>query len=248
MTMNSGGGNVTPCFPGDERRECDPVGGVGGGGVHHHFLGCVVGPGQVPCAQDVQARAPVWPAVEVVSPAGPALYLAKGFLSEEEANHLIDLATPRFARSSVVSRTTGQNVPDPDRTSSSVFLKRAEDDVVARIERRAADMTGVPLDHFEQLQVVRYEPGQFYKPHHDYLDANLADVKSRGQRAVTVFVYLNNLKEGEEGGGTKFPSWAKLLHRTWARPPCGGRTPPMENWMRKPCTLGNPSTNPSSTA
>jgi prolyl 4-hydroxylase len=69
----------------------------------------------------------------------------------------------------------------------------------------------VPLDHFEQLQVVRYEPGQFYKPHHDYLDANLADVKSRGQRAVTVFVYLNNLKEGEEGGGTKFPLLGKTL-------------------------------------
>lgn len=154
---------------------------------------------------------PMWPVVEVISERAPALYLAKGFLSPEEADHLIDLATPRFERSSVVDRTTGANVPDADRTSSTVFLKRAEDDVVARVEKRAADLTGIPVQYFERLQVVRYEPGQFYKPHHDYLDANLPDVKKNGQRVATVFVYLNNLKEGEEGGGTRFPSINKTI-------------------------------------
>lgn len=140
----------------------------------------------------------------VVSEAGPSLDLLHGFLSPEEAQHLIRLVSGRFATSSVVDAASGQNIQDPNRTSNSVYLQRGEDEVVRRIERRAAMATGVPLAHFEQLQVVRYEPGQFYRAHFDYVDDKVPDLAVRGQRVVTVFVYLNDLPEDETGGGTKF--------------------------------------------
>jgi prolyl 4-hydroxylase len=110
----------------------------------------------------------------------------------------------------VVDPATGKNVEDKDRTSRSVYLEAAEDEIVKRIEQRAAMATGVPMENFERLQVVKYEPGQFYKAHFDYLDAEV-EVKKGGQRVVTVFAYLNDLPEDEPGGGTKFHAISKTV-------------------------------------
>ena len=48
-------------------------------------------------------------------------------------------------------------------------------------------------------QVVRYEPGQFYKQHHDQ---NTALWTPQGPRVLTFFMYLN---EVDGGGETAFP-------------------------------------------
>ena len=47
--------------------------------------------------------------------------------------------------------------------------------------------------------MVRYEPGQFYKQHHDQ---NTALWTPQGPRVLTFFMYLNN---PEGGGETWFP-------------------------------------------
>ena len=47
--------------------------------------------------------------------------------------------------------------------------------------------------------MVRYEPGQFYKQHHDQ---NTALWTPQGPRVLTFFMYLN---EVEAGGHTHFP-------------------------------------------
>jgi prolyl 4-hydroxylase len=46
---------------------------------------------------------------------------------------------------------------------------------------------------------IRYEPGQYYRNHHDYI--NYGKDRQHGVRILTVFLYLN---EVEAGGGTKF--------------------------------------------
>jgi prolyl 4-hydroxylase len=48
--------------------------------------------------------------------------------------------------------------------------------------------------------VVRYEPNQFYKRHHDQ---NTALWTPQGPRVLTFFIYLN---DPEAGGETHFPS------------------------------------------
>jgi hypothetical protein len=67
--------------------------------------------------------------------------------------------------------------------------------------RRIANIAGLPASHAEPLGVLRYGPGQEYRPHYDYY----SDDQHQAQRVSTVFVYLNDVLEG---GGTDFPRLA----------------------------------------
>ena len=78
-------------------------------------------------------------------------------------------------------------------------------------------MTGTGFNNGEDLQIVRYEPGQFYKVHHDQ---NTAVWAPQGPRVLTFFMYLNT---PEGGGETWFPqARADDLPLIWARPGSGG--------------------------
>ena len=41
------------------------------------------------------------------------------------------------------------------------------------IYNRAAEFCMRPVQNIEPIQMVRYTYGQFYKPHHDYLDTKI---------------------------------------------------------------------------
>lgn len=57
----------------------------------------------------------------------------------------------------------------------------------------------VPSDrYFEPFQVLKYQPGQFYRNHHDQ---NSGLFTPQGPRLYTFFIYLSTPKEG---GGTLF--------------------------------------------
>jgi prolyl 4-hydroxylase len=135
----------------------------------------------------------------------PVVDLIENFLTHEECDQLIALAEPKVTRSNVVSPQTGKYVPDPSRTSESMYFNKGENDLVKRIERKAAAVSGLPVENLEGLQVVRYKHGQFYKHHFDYFAEDNAEIKTRGQRVLTIFGYLNTLPEEETGGGTDFP-------------------------------------------
>jgi len=68
---------------------------------------------------------------------------------------------------------------------------------------RFADVLGLTdeeLQHdscAEELQVVKYSPGQEYTPHHDFGYSGLPN-----QRFLTLLIYV---KGAEKGGGTSFP-------------------------------------------
>ena len=84
------------------------------------------------------------------------------------------------------------------------------------IRFRAADFQGIPTDHLEPLQVVRYATNGFFKHHYDWLSQGgdgtySPDVKCNGDsycekgmgdRETTFFVYL---QADCEGGETDFP-------------------------------------------
>ena len=91
------------------------------------------------------------------------------------------------------------------RTSESCRVPAARDAVVRRAVRRAF-LAGLTPWHAEAVQVVRYLPGQQYRPHHDYFDPSDAryaeKCDDRGNRLLSFFVYLS----GCAGGGrTAFP-------------------------------------------
>lgn len=137
----------------------------------------------------------------------PRAALLAGVLSAQECADLIDYAFEcGLKRSPVVDGATGLGVANDGRTSTSVFFQRSQTPLIARIEARLAALTGWPVSHGEGLQVLRYEPGQQYKPHFDWFDpaktGTAKHLERGGQRVATTVMYLAN---ADKGGGTRFP-------------------------------------------
>ncbi|GJP32035.1 hypothetical protein CLOM_g16579 [Closterium sp. NIES-68] len=131
----------------------------------------------------------------------PRAYLYKGFLSDAECDHLVSLAKPRLERSEVTDSEDGHSEVSAVRTSSGMFLDKAEDAVVRAIEDRISLWTFLPVENQESLQILRYGVGQQYEAHHDYFD-DPVNTQQGGHRFVTVLMYLNNVTRG---GETTFP-------------------------------------------
>ena len=60
--------------------------------------------------------------------------------------------------------------------------------------------TGIPEENQEHLQILRYEKGQFYNAHNDFIEEDLN--RLHGVRILTFYLYLSDV---EEGGETRFP-------------------------------------------
>ena len=134
----------------------------------------------------------------------PIVDLLQNFLTAEDADNVIAIAAGRFKPSTTL--TNNANIRSNDRTSSSVFLNSSNDaanQLLIKIKKMAAAAAGVAQTYMEPLQVVKYEQGEYYREHYDYLDADSGEVKEFGQRTLTILVYLNTL-EDSQGGGTRF--------------------------------------------
>lgn len=136
----------------------------------------------------------------------PNVVVLGSLLSDEECDALIEAARPRLARSLTVATQTGGEELNADRTSNGMFFRRAESELVARIEARIARLLNWPVENGEGLQILQYRPGAEYKPHYDYFDpaepGTPTILKRGGQRVGTLVMYL---AEPEKGGGTTFP-------------------------------------------
>ncbi|SOB86942.1 prolyl 4-hydroxylase [Sphingomonas guangdongensis] len=109
------------------------------------------------------------------------------------------------------STVSDYNGDDAFRTSETCDLPDA-DPVVAAIDARIAELTGLDLRHGEQMQGQRYAVGQEFKAHTDYFEPNGADFDKfcsvAGQRTWTVMIYLN---QPEAGGATRFKVIDKIM-------------------------------------
>lgn len=136
----------------------------------------------------------------------PRLMHLKGFLSEEECDHLIEMVQEKIAPSTTVDPDTGELIVVESRTSSSTHLWLGETPVIAGVEARIAELAKLPVENGEGLQVLHYGPGQEYKPHFDFFDPALKGshvvLAYGGQRVLTCIMYLNTV---EDGGETHFP-------------------------------------------
>lgn len=95
------------------------------------------------------------------------------------------------------------------RTSSTVWCNEVscfKNSTVANVKQKIQQLTDIPVDNYEHLQMLRYHPNQYYKRHHDYIPEHLNMLT--GPRLLTVFLYLNDV---EVGGGTDFPVVGKKV-------------------------------------
>ncbi|XP_023743758.1 probable prolyl 4-hydroxylase 6 [Lactuca sativa] len=131
----------------------------------------------------------------------PRAFLYRNFLTDEECDHLILLAKDKLEKSMVADVQTGKSIESMIRTSSGMFLKKAQDEVIAGIESRISVWTFLPVENGEAMQILHYENGQKYSPHWDYFQDKINQERG-GHRIATVLMYLSNVKKG---GETIFP-------------------------------------------
>ena len=126
----------------------------------------------------------------------PHALVFRNLLTPTECRFLIDHASPMFVPAMVVDPATGRMHHDPIRISDTApFPWVRENPVVHALNRRFAAVSRTPVEAGEPLQVLRYRPGQEYRPHMDAIP------NAENQRIVTLIVYLN---DGFAGGETMF--------------------------------------------
>ncbi|OAY81091.1 Prolyl 4-hydroxylase 1, partial [Ananas comosus] len=113
-----------------------------------------------------------------------------------ECDYLKAFARPRLQISTV-------GIKSQVRTSSGMFLSIEEQKfpIIKAIEKRISVFSQIPAENGELIQVLRYEPNQYYRPHHDYF-SDTFNLKRGGQRVATMLIYLS---DNVEGGETHFP-------------------------------------------
>lgn len=135
----------------------------------------------------------------------PRVSVVDGLLSSDECRLLVATAQPMLRRSQAIDPQTGEAQAMQIRTSSDASFDPLIEDLSLRlVQQRMASAAGMEMVQAEQLIVLRYEPGQEYRPHRDYRspESLRLDVPEAGNRARTICVYLN---EPEAGGETQFP-------------------------------------------
>ena len=135
----------------------------------------------------------------------PRVAVIDGLLSADECRLLVAASRPILQKSMVNDPRTGENVANPIRTSSEAGFNPVTEDLALRIvQLRLAAAAGVDLPNAEHLIVLRYAPGEEYRPHRDYIAPRALehDRPETGNRLRTICVYLN---APEAGGETEFP-------------------------------------------
>jgi len=140
---------------------------------------------------------------------GPLLAVLQDVLSPGECEELIALARPRLQPSTLVDPATGRDVQTGLRSSLGMFFRPQETPLIARLDRRLAELMNLPASHGEGLQLLHYPTGAGSAPHFDFLqpvnEANRASIARSGQRISTLVCYLNDVPAG---GETVFPQRA----------------------------------------
>lgn len=136
----------------------------------------------------------------------PLITVFDHVLTPEECEELMSRSANKLQRNTTIDPNSPARIVIKDRTSDGTFWNKGHDEFISRLDRRMMLLTQHPVEHFEGLQVMRYQPGGEYKAHFDYFPLEqkgaAAHMVRGGQRVATLLMYL---QAPEEGGETEFP-------------------------------------------
>ena len=127
------------------------------------------------------------------------------FITEEEAEYIKSLANYKFGESEVLGNDgKSDEVMKNVRDSKTAWLDR-DDPIIKNIINRVCSIHNYPFENAEDLQVVKYGKGGFYREHHDSVyednESSKNFLKTGGHRVLTMIIYLT---DDFEGGATRF--------------------------------------------
>ena len=127
----------------------------------------------------------------------------ENWLSSKELDHWLNVTrTLPFGRTAIVG--IDYNFVDDNVVTSRIHRLPSDYIYVSRVidlHERIAQTTGIPTDRHEQLSVLSYKPGEFFRGH---LDKHALPNKTTSTRTATFFITLNDVQP-ECGGSTFFP-------------------------------------------
>jgi TPR repeat protein len=139
----------------------------------------------------------------------PPIMVFKDVLDPVDRAYLMFLSEPSLSRAHVID-------PDGDksgmvskvRTNQTTYIPFEVVDIIGRyIEMKIINATGEDLLSSEPMSILKYAPGEYYRPHLDYFDPKLAVsstfMEDGGQRTASAVTYLT---APSKGGGTSFPN------------------------------------------
>ncbi|KAG6590794.1 Prolyl 4-hydroxylase subunit alpha-1 [Phytophthora cinnamomi] len=142
----------------------------------------------------------------------PLVFSVEEFLKDDEIDVIMNLSVEQLKPSTVTLMDGHENRAATDwRTSTTYFLPSDAHPKIEEIDQRVADLTKVPIDHQEDVQVLRYEETQKYDHHTDYFPVehhknspHVLESIDYGykNRMITVFWYISDVAKG---GHTIFP-------------------------------------------
>ncbi|XP_069052046.1 prolyl 4-hydroxylase subunit alpha-2 isoform X1 [Lepisosteus oculatus] len=135
-------------------------------------------------------------------------------LSDVEIEKIKELAKPRLARATVRDPKSGVLTVANYRVSKSAWLEGEDDPVIARVNQRIEDITGLTVETAELLQVANYGVGGQYEPHYDFSRKDEPDAFKSLGTGNRVATFLNYMSDVEAGGATVFPDFGAAI---WPR-------------------------------
>jgi prolyl 4-hydroxylase len=158
-------------------------------------------------SQGPAGRLGATPSVQRVPTRALELFILRDFLDPAACAEMIERIDARRRPSEIADDVGIANF----RTSETCDLN-ADDPEVAALDRKIADLLGLPLGASEPIQGQRYAPGQEFKAHTDTFEPGGYDfyvhTADSGQRTWTAMIYLN---QPEEGGATRFKTLGKTI-------------------------------------
>ena len=118
------------------------------------------------------------------------------FITPEERKYIIERSEKEL-KTSLVSED--RYIDDSVRKSETAWLDR-DDPIVRNVMERCLEYTDRPLANCEKLQVLKYKPGGFYKPHQDAFE---------NDGNMRMYTFILALNDDYEGGETEFPNLGK---------------------------------------
>ncbi|MDZ7628107.1 MAG: 2OG-Fe(II) oxygenase [Parvularculaceae bacterium] len=148
----------------------------------------------------VRLSPPAPPAPERLS-ASPDVVLFRGVIPRAVCAHVIAHAAARLGPALVYDPNGTGMMRDPLRSSATASLSPVDLDLAIIVVNRALSAcAGLPDEQGEFLSVMRYRPGEEYRPHFDTVPPG-PDFDRNGQRVKTALLYLN---DDYDGGETAF--------------------------------------------
>jgi prolyl 4-hydroxylase len=126
----------------------------------------------------------------------PDIFVIHNFFSDDECDRLVEKARPNLLQCLTIGEETGIVQPDETRTSTNANVPRRE---APTIVQKLCLLLKCDERQLETLQILRYEQGQYFTPHTDgFQGPATANGFENSARLVTVFCYLNHVKQGGE--------------------------------------------------